>query len=255
MSSTVPERSNATRLNQIVALEQGVKTRAKEALTALYQQFQRGSDAALSGIIRTYQPLNDDDVALPEERTLVQIRVKDQLSDVGLLLARYLDVTATKDYANTVAKADVRLGDEVFIKDAPVPFLLTLEKQLNDIRTMIAKAPTLDLAEKWALDEDASAYASEPRETIRTIKVQKVLILSPATERHAAQTQLISEDRAVGKWKTIKLSGALPGSDRGEMLERIDRLIAAVKIAREEANQHQVTDVVVGRRLVGYLFG
>jgi hypothetical protein len=255
MSSTVPERQNATRLNQIVALEQGVKARAKDALTALYQQFQRGSDAALSGLIRTYQPLNDEDVALPEEKTLVQVRVKDQLEEVGRLLARYLDVTATKDFANTQAKADVRLGDEVFIKDAPVPFLLTLEKELVNVRTMLSKAPTLDLAEKWALDEDAKAYAAEPRETVRSVKVQKVLTLAPATDRHPAQAQLIVEDRPAGKWKTIKLSGALPGAERGEMLERVDRLIAAVKIAREEANQHQVTDAVIGARLVGYLFG
>jgi hypothetical protein len=39
------------------------------------------------------------------------------------------------------------------------------------------------------------------------------------------------------------------------LLDRVEKLQAAVKFAREEANAAEVTDVHVGEVVFGYLFG
>ena len=69
-----------------------------------------------------------------------------------------------------------------------------------------------------------------------------------ATEKHPAQVEVYYEDVVVGHWRTVKFSGALPASRVKELLERVDKLQQAVKFAREEANDSEVTDQQIGDR-------
>ena len=71
--------------------------------------------------------------------------------------------------------------------------------------------------------------------------------------QHPAQVDTFTEDVVVGQWKTIKYSGAMPQSRAAEVLERIGKLQAAVKFAREEANTITVTDRHVGKDVFAYL--
>ena len=88
-----------TQLNQIVALEKGVKSRAQADFVAAGQQLQK--TALLSGISRTYKPKDDEGEQLPPESTRVQVRARDVLGDVQQALTRLFDVILTKDVANT----------------------------------------------------------------------------------------------------------------------------------------------------------
>lgn len=239
-------------LNQVVALEKGAKTAAKTAQTEAYQKLGK-SEVPLSGLLRTYQPLVDGDVVLPSEETHVQIRVEDIVNDLGQLTARLLNVTATKDVGNTQARADLVVDGEVIVADVPPTFLLTLEKELGDWRTMILSLPELDLAERWSADADVNAYRSEPRQTIRTVKTPKPIVLAPATDRHPAQVQMITEDVPLGTWTNVKFSGKIPGQRKAELLASVDKLIAAAKIAREAANTTRVADVNAGTAIASYL--
>ncbi len=54
-----------------------------------------------------------------------------------------------------------------------------------------------------------------------------------ATDKHPAQVGVYYEDVAVGFWRTVKFSGALPAKRVGELLERVEKLQQAVKFARE----------------------
>ena len=56
-----------TKLNQIIAIEKGVKADAAGALTRAYHDLQKG--ALLSGIARSYQPRDDEGEQLPPEST------------------------------------------------------------------------------------------------------------------------------------------------------------------------------------------
>ena len=56
-------------------------------------------------------------------------------------------------------------------------------------------------------------------------------------------------------WDTVKHSGALPPKRKQELLERVEKVIKAVKFAREEANAQEAEKRDVASALFEYLFG
>ncbi|MBL7497492.1 hypothetical protein I6A84_06280 [Frankia sp. CNm7] len=241
-----------TKLNQIIALEKGVKARASRELEELRASTQK--DALLAGISRTYQPRDEDGDPLPPEGTKVQVRVEEVLARVSAVLTRLFDVVATKDIANGSARADVVVDGETLLRDVPVAYLLFLEKQLADLQSFLAKLPVLDPAEDWSWDSAAGVYRTPTTKTVRSRKVPKVLVKYEATEHHPAQTEVFTVDEPVGDWSTVKFSGALPAERRGQLLDRVIALGEAVKVAREAANQFDVTDQAYGKLVFDYLF-
>jgi hypothetical protein len=245
--------TTSTKLNQIIAIEKGVKGTTSRELTDLYHTLQKPT--LLSGISRAYQPRDDDGEQLPAESTRVQVTCDDILKQTAKALTRLLDVTAAKDWTNTRAKANVVVDGHTLIENAPVPYLLFLEKQLTDLHTAVSKLPTLDPAENWSYDAGQDIYRTDPVQTLRTKKVPRNHVKAEATDRHPAQVEVFYEDVTVGTWTKIGFSGALPLSRVTELQERIEKLQRAVKFAREEANGTEVTDVSVGTEVFGYLFG
>ncbi len=239
------------RLNQIIAVEKGVKSRSYSELTEAHHGLQKA--ALLAGIARTYQPRDEEGEQYPPESTRVQLRAEEVLRRTADTLTRLFDVTATKDWANCEAKADVRIDGDVLLAAVPATYLLFLEKQLADLHTFVAKLPVLDAAESWGYDEAADCFATDPVQTTKTKKIPRNHVKAEATEKHPAQVEVYYEDIVVGHWRTVKFSGALPASRVKELLERVDRLQQAVKFAREEANNTEVTDQHVGERVFAYL--
>jgi hypothetical protein len=243
----------ATKLNQIIAVEKGVKARSYSDLTEAHHLLQKHT--LLSGISRTYRPRDEEGEQLPPESTKVQSKAQDIIRQTVEILTRLFDVTATKDWANCKAKADIVVDGQTLLKDVPATYLLFLEKQLTDLHTFIKKLPILDAAETWTFDASADCWATEPVQTLRTKKVPRNHVKAEATEKHPAQVEVYYEDVTVGFWRTIKYSGALPAQRVNELLARIEKLQQAVKFAREEANSLEVEDQKVGETIFKYLFG
>ncbi|GAB3654637.1 hypothetical protein GCM10027589_13420 [Actinocorallia lasiicapitis] len=241
------------KLNQIIAVEKGVKSRTQRAITDAYHRLQKA--ALLTGISRTYRPKDEEGEQLPSESTRVQVKAEDELRAVGDALTKLLDVTATKDWANGDAKADVVVDGVTILADVPVPYLLFLEKQLVDLHTFVAKLPVLDAAEAWRHDPASDVWRTEETQTHRTKKVMRSHVLYEATEKHPAQVESYQEDVIVGFWSTVRFSGAMQAQRVNELLDRVERLQAAVKFAREEANGAEVVDQRVGDAVFGYLLG
>jgi hypothetical protein len=242
-----------SKLNQIIAVTAGKKSRSQKAITEVYHQLQK--PALLDGIARTYRPKDEDGEKLPAERKQVQLKVKDAVSRVKGELADLFDVVATQDYANCVAKADVKVDGVVLLEKVPVTYLLFLEKQLVDLGTFVEKLPTLDPAESWKYSQEADAYASEAYETTKTKKVLKNHVKAEATKEHPAQVETYSEDIVVGYWTTVKFSGAVHSKEKNDMLERVRKLQESVKVAREEANGTEVQTVKLGARVLDFVLG
>jgi len=241
------------RLNQIIAVEKGVKSRSFQELTEAHHALQK--PALLAGIARTYQPKDEEGEQLPPEATKVQVKAEEIIRQTGGILTRLFDVTATKDWTNCTARADVVLDGQPLLTQVPVTYLLFLEKQLVDLHTFVRKLPVLDAADSWTYDASADCWATEPVQTVKTKKVPRNHVKAEATEKHPAQVEMYYEDVVVGHWKTVKFSGALPARRVNELLERVEKLQQAVKFAREEANGVDVTDQEVGDRVFRYLFG
>jgi hypothetical protein len=242
-----------TKLSQIIAVEKGVKSRSFQELTEAHHTVQKA--ALLSGLSRTYQPKDEEGEQLPPESTRVQIKAEEVLRQTAASLTRLFDISATKDWTNCVAKADVTVDGRTLVQGAPVSYLLFLEKQLTDLHTFVKKLPVLDAAESWAHDPSTDAWKTEPVRTIKTKKIPRNHVKAAATEQHPAQVEVYYEDVPVGYWTTVKFSGALPASRVNELLGRVEKLQEAVKFAREEANGTVAADQHVGEAVFGYLFG
>jgi hypothetical protein len=241
------------KLNQIIAIEKGVKNTAFQDLTEAHHQLQKPT--LLSGISRTYRPKDEEGEQLPPESTRVQVRAEEIIRQTAETLTRLFDVTATKEWANCVAKADVIVDGNVLLKDVPATYLLFLEKQLTDMHTFVKKLPVLDAAETWSFDAGSDAFVTEPVQTVKTKKIPRNHVKAEATDKHPAQVEVYHEDVTVGYWRTVKFSGALPAKRVHDLLERVERLQTAVKFAREEANNQEATDQKIGGKVFQYLFG
>lgn len=241
------------KLNQIIAVEKGVKSKSLQDLTEAHHALQK--PALLSGITRTYRPRDEEGEQLPSEATRVQIKAEEIIRKTSEVLSKLFDVVATKDWANTKARADVVVDGQVLLAQVPATYLIFLEKQLVDLHTFVKKLPVLDASENWVFDASADCWATEPLQTTRTKKIPRNHVKAEATEKHPAQVEVYHEDVIVGTWKTIKFSGALPASRINQLLDRVEKLQQAVKFAREEANSVEVEDKKLGHKVLGYLFG
>lgn len=241
------------KLNQVIAVLQGKKTQAEKSLTEVYQSLQKAG--LLDGISRTYRPRDDDGERLPAESKGVQATVDGFIDSMREAVRDWYDVTATQEWANTQANADVAVNGTAILTGVPVSVLLFLEKRLVDLHTFVSKLPTLDPAEQWSKDQTTDAYRTAVHETTRTKKVPRNHVVAEATKEHPAQVQVYTEDVTVGYWDTVKFSGAIPVSRKNEMLSRVRALQDAVKRAREQANSIDVIEKRIGDSVLSFIFG
>lgn len=239
------------KLNQVVAAEKEVKQRVTASVTEAHQISQK--PVLFNGFDKIYSPLEEGGEKFPPETQKVQYKVTDMLSVLSGNFGALFDATATKDFANCNAKASVTVDGVVIVKDAPIPFLLFLEKQLDYVKTFIEKLPVLDSAEVWEEDKNSGLQRTASTATHRNKKVQKPIVLYPATTEHPAQTQLITDDVLAGYWNQTKFSGAISAPRKLQLLTKVATLSKAVVEAREEANTSDAPDVYVGEAIFDFL--
>lgn len=239
------------KLNQIVAVVTGKKSRVDREKTDIYKKVQK--PALFEGITRTYRPDTEEGERLPDERKNVQYTVFAALAEFQNVISDLWDATATQDWANTHARADIRVGDKVIVPDVPVTYLMFLEKQLQDLHTFVSHLPTLDPAEKWSWDDTSEVYRSESYGTVKTKKALKNHVKAEATDKHPAQVEVFTEDVRIGEWTVTKFNGSIPASEKTRMLERIRQLQEGVKFAREEANSIEVETKKIAKGLFDFV--
>lgn len=240
------------KLAQVLGIEKNVKNAHTSNISALHKANQKPD--LFSGFQKRFQPLDEQGEKLPDEKKTVQARVPLSIAALGRTLVDLLDVEATKDVANLKALASIIIDGVEITRPMPTTFLLSLEKQCQDLATFIAALPTLDPAELWTHDDNLSVYRSAETTTHRTKKVAKAFELSPATKEHPAQVNLVHEDVIVGHWKTEHLSGAISVPQKEQLMGRITALLRAVKIAIHEANGVDAVRIDVGQDIFNYLF-
>ena len=243
-----------TNLHCIIAAEKHVKARAHSRISELYKLIQKPN--LFSGQVRAYQRKDDAGEDFPPEHQHIQFNLGDILSELRGEYSGLIDVTAQKDIANQEAKSSVIVNGREILPELPITTLLFLEKTLTDMRTFFEKAPELDSSEQWVKDGDSGLHKAAPTRTHRTKKNQKPLVLYPATDKHPAQTQIITEDETVGYWDTTKLSTAMPKTSKVAILANIDELLRGVKEAREKANDTVVKEKPqIATKLFDFILG
>ncbi len=240
------------KLNQIIALATSKKPRCQATMTEVYKTLQRTD--LFNGLRRNYVPLDEEGEKLPAESKLVQQTVTAQLDKAKAALVEVVDIIATQENGNTVAKADIVVDGVTLARDVPVTTLLFLEKKVDEIKSLVSAVPVLSPEIRWSSDM-GNGYISDDVVTHRTKKVPKSFVKAPATDKHPAQVDVFTEDVIVGHWHKTDVSAAIPVKEREEMLVRVEKLREAVKVAREEANSVQVQDVNIGNSLTSFVFG
>lgn len=240
-----------TALSQILAVTKGTKARVEKATTELHHQTQ--VESRYTGFTKEYHDWREGAQSLPGQRQLVQVNIEDVLGEAAEHWIRLADVLATQEEANTRAKADVIVGGQILLAQVPAANLLALDHILDETRKFIEKLPVLDPAQTWSADSASGVWKSDEIKTHRTEKVLKVLVKYEATDKHPAQTEPYSIDEPVGEWTTIKFSSALPAKRKRELLDRITKLIDAVKVAKEEAAKIEIVQQQQGQAIYDYL--
>ena len=242
------------KLNQIIAVVQGRKSRASSLLTESHRGWKQ---EAISGIAKTYTPKDDAGDKLPPESKTIHLNVSAKVQETMAQVVEFFDVVATQDLGNTNAKANVQIAGATtpFLKDQPVTVLLFLEKRLVDLLTYAKNLPILPLDREWRWDRTRNCHVTDPIETIRSTKTPEVIVKYKATTEHPAQTELIYTDKTAGTWKTTYMSSAIPAQQKAEIVARIEALQDGVKAAREEANSAEVTQVHLGEKVLRHIFG
>lgn len=242
------------KLNVVLGLVKGAKSRAHVELTNLHRESQKPQ--LYSGHSRAYRPLDDEGDSLPPENQHVQLNAEGVLGQLEGALTRLWDLALLRDEGNRLAVADVVVvGGRTVAAGVPATYLLFLEKQLEDVHTFVAKLPTTDPGERWEFNADEGHWATAPVESNRTTKQMQNHVLAAATDRHPAQVQVYTTDVVVGKWTTTKFSGALAPVRKGELLRRVNELRDAVKVARERANLTEVAERRVAADVFAFLLG
>jgi hypothetical protein len=247
-------------LGQAVAILKDVSTATKRELTDAHHALQKPD--MLTGISREYFPVDEENgERFPSESKRVHVTVEEMVRATTRHLARLFDATAVRDFTNGPsngdgATADVVVDGNVLVEHAPVPYLLWLERQLDDLHKFATSLPTLDSAMTWELDDPVrGVYRSEVIETVRQVQQPRAHVLYEATEKHPAQVQAYQENVVVGKWRTVRYSGATTEQRRSEIVDRVRTVQRAVHEAREQANRTEVVQPEVGRRVLDFVFG
>ncbi len=240
------------KLNQIVAVATGKKTQVINKITEIYQGLGKGERT--EGMTKRYEPKDEEGEQLPGESKIIQTKVSDVLEIVTAEMADMLDVLLTQEVGNTTAMADVVVDGKKVLEQVPIAFLLVLEKQLIHVLNVVQALPVLDPAKKWTWSDEVGAYVTEEVKTSRTKKTPRVIVKYDATPEHPAQTELIYEDQIAGYWSTIHQSGAIRAVDKSAMIQRVQKLQAAAKIAREHANSIDIEQKKVNRTLLDFVF-
>ncbi len=113
------------KLNQILAIEKGKKTKLHKEISELHHALQK--PALVNGHKKVFTPKEEGGETFPDDNHRVQYRYEDVFEQIAERMAVLMDVVATKDFTNCRARADVVVDGEPFLKDVPVPYLLFLE--------------------------------------------------------------------------------------------------------------------------------
>ena len=183
--------------------------------------------------------------------------VRSKLNYTAEHIIRYLDVVLQKETTNQAAKADLIVDGVTIANNLPATFLLGLESKLKKIRDDVyASIPTLQPGVKWEKDSsmgDDVYKRTFSDEKWRTKKVMKNHVKAEATDKHPAQVEVYTEDEKVAKIITDTWCGMLSPAEKSAILNRCDKLIQAVKKARQQANSVDVINKTIGKEIFDYI--
>jgi hypothetical protein len=248
-------------LHEILAVETDKEGYFKKAVPELIDLF-KNKVQRFQAHSRTLKLLGEETLDKTEsekaesENVCITTTVPAELNYLSKLVADYLDIIAQKDNANCNTKADVIIDDEILLKDIPATTLLSLENKLKYIRQIYEEIPTLQPGVAWEKDLSIGKYVYKdvnPEVRAKTKKTFDFKVLVPATDKHPAQIEKWDINVDVGYYTKFRWSGMLSVADKSLLLGRLDKLIQAIKQARQRANEFKIAQIKLGDIIFKYI--
>ena len=242
-------------LHQLLAVEPSLRNNAKniffeEAKTTLEKKQDH-----FDGLQKIYVAMEEGSDQIPPEMKEIVTTVADKINYAKEAVIKALDAEISKEETNAsgTVKAELVIDGKSF--ELSATSLMVLERNLENIRGVYKVIPTLDPTKNWEKDTKAgdNLYKTDEEVKYRTAKKNMPLVLAPATDKHQAQVQIVTNDVQVGKYLTTYKSGRITPAQKSILLARIDELILAVKSAKAKANQAQVINKNIGEELFNFI--
>lgn len=245
------------KLHELLANLDTNKNKANNMLNEARQLF-TNKNFLLEGVKKTYKPLNEDDFRnyKPDDKIVhLATTVKDKINFTKKYVAKAIDEELTKNETNRSATAILKFGDKAI--ELSICTLMDLEKHVNGIRRVYETIPTLDSTIKWEVSklEGQDIYESEVDEKFANIADYTVISLAKATKEHKEQVEKVKTMVPVGIWSTINYSGKMSSASKSQILDRIDKLLEAIRVARCKANDTEVIKAKIGEDILNYIHG
>jgi len=202
---------------------------------------------------------DEDAPSEPDEHKQMDDTIPSKLGYTAEHIIRYFDAVLQKETTNKFATADIIIDGTVIAKDVPATFLLGLEKRLKKVREDVySSIPTLAPGIEWEIDPSEGEHVFKKvhaDEKFRTKKVMKNHVVAKATDKHPEQVQVYNEDEKVARITKDTWCGMISSAEKSIYLGRMDKLIRAVKQARQKANTEKVVQATIGKELFTYING
>jgi len=246
-----------SKLHELLAVESDLESVSKKTTEEAIKTFKSKTQHFLA-MHRVCEMFDEEsrDQAPPDEFLSMVTTVHDKLDYVGGKIGKYYDAVLQKELTNQTTKADLVIDGKVIEKDLPATFLLGLETKLKKIRELYESIPTLAPGVEWVPDENQGSDVfkmKHPEEKYKTAKTFQHKVLYDATKEHPAQIERWEETVNVGKFTKDVWSGMISSADKAILLGRLDKLLQAVKKARQKANNIKVIKRDIGRTLLDYI--
>jgi hypothetical protein len=245
------------KLHELLAVASSLKGQSEKTRTGLMETFEKKRHH-FAEKRTTFFPSQEGAHPVTEEQSDIQTTVPSEIAWLKDFVCKAMDAEFQVSLANTMAVADVELEDgTVILKAVPATALLELEKRMTELHAFANAIPTLDPAKGFAADSDRkNIYKAREVNKTRTKKIQRPLVMAPATEQHPAQVQLITEDVAIGRIQEQEWSGLITPASKADIISRIEDLSRAIKKARSRANDQVIaTDRKIAATLWKHCFG
>jgi len=245
-------------LHELLAVEGDLKGEKDKIKEETLTTFDKKANHFLGGVrtLEMFDEARREEEAGGVERQEIVTTVPEKLKYMSSAFTRFWDAKLQKETANQEAKADIIIDGKEFVKNVPVTFLLAMEEELKQLRKVYDKIPTLQPGIEWKKDPQKGKHYWKTVHPIVKHKTEKTIehkIIVPATKEHPAQVKEWSEDKPVGRYSTENWSGMLSPAEKSIMLGKLDKVLRAIKKARQRANNQETRKINVGESVFNFI--
>lgn len=247
-----------SKLHELLAVDTDVMGQAEKCRTELADTFEKKAHHFTQKTL-TVKSVKEGEPDKTEQQLDLQTTVADELKWISEKLTVALDVGHQIDVANTTAVADVSLDDGTpLLNSVPTTSLLRMTHRVTEIRDLIHKIKTLDPAKGFTLDPTQRDGVYKARDTYshRGEKVFDYIVMVQPTDKHPAQVKELMVDKKSADILTQEWSSLITVKAKGDMLDRVEEILRALKKARARANELEIDTRTnkIGATLLGYVF-